>query len=118
LSENIRVRSILGRFLEHSRVFLFENGGEPEVWIGSADLMHRNLDRRVEVLVQLKEPDHVTELSDLFDLAMDETTGSWWLQADDSWESRLSGPDGRPLRDLQERLIATRGRRRAIDPIS
>src|SRR3954453_6665067 len=118
LSDNIQVRSILGRFLEHSRVFLFENGGEPEVWIGSADLMHRNLDRRVEVLVQLREQDHVTELADLFYLAMDECTGSWWLQADDSWQPRLTGPDGEPLRDLQERLIATRGRRRVADPIT
>ena len=78
----------------------------------------RNLDRRVEVLVQLKEPDHVSELGDMFDLAMDDTTGSWWLQPDDNWQPRLNGPDGEPLRDLQERLIRTRGRRRAIDPIS
>jgi polyphosphate kinase len=118
LSENIRVRSILGRFLEHSRVFWFENGGEPEVWIGSADLMHRNLDRRVEVLVRLKEQDHVTELGDLFDLGFDEGTGSWWLRPDDTWQARLTSPDGEPLRDLQERLIATRGRRRTTDPIT
>jgi polyphosphate kinase len=118
LSDNIRVRSILGRFLEHSRVFWFENGGEPEVWIGSADLMHRNLDRRVEVLVRLKEQDHVSELGELFDLAFDEGTGSWWLRPDDTWEPRLSGPDGQPLRDLQNVLIATRGRRRQADPIT
>jgi polyphosphate kinase len=118
LSENIRVRSILGRFLEHSRVFWFENGGEAEVWIGSADLMHRNLDRRVEVLAQIREQDHVTELGDLFDLGFDEGTGSWWLQPDDTWQARLTGPDGNPLVDLQERLIATRGRRRPAEPIT
>jgi polyphosphate kinase len=112
LSDNIRVRSILGRFLEHSRIFWFENGDDPEVWIGSADLMHRNLDRRVEVLVQLKQPDHITELGELFDVGFDERTGSWWLQSDDTWQAKLTGPDGEPLRDLQERLIATRGRRR------
>ena len=91
--------------------------GDAEVWIGSADLMHRNLDRRVEVLVQLKEADQVAELSDMFDLALDEGTGSWWLQLDDTWQPRLSGPDGEPLRDLQERLIATRGRRRTVEPV-
>ncbi|MSZ49202.1 MAG: RNA degradosome polyphosphate kinase, partial [Actinobacteria bacterium] len=62
LSENITVRSILGRFLEHSRTFCFVNGGEIEVWIGSSDLMHRNLDRRVEALVRLDTPDHVREV--------------------------------------------------------
>ena len=58
LSETMRVRSILGRFLEHSRIFWFANGGEPDVWIGSADMMHRNLDRRVEALVQITDPSH------------------------------------------------------------
>src|SRR3954452_13162568 len=113
LSENIRVRSILGRFLEHSRVFWFENGGEPEVWIGSADLMHRNLDRRVEVLVQIKEQDHVTELGDLFDLGFDEGTGSWWLQADGRWDMHTTDADGQPLVDMQEYLINAKSRRRA-----
>jgi polyphosphate kinase len=115
LSENIRVRSILGRFLEHSRVFWFENGGKPEVGIGSADLMHRNLDRRVETLVHLAEPLHVEELGELFDLGFDHGTGSWWLQPDGTWVARLTGPDGEPLRDLQEWLIAHRGRRRQLE---
>jgi polyphosphate kinase len=118
LSENIRVRSLLGRFLEHSRVFWFENGGSPEVGIGSADLMHRNLDRRVETLVQLSDPAHVEELGELFDLGFDHGTGSWWLQPDGTWVARLTGADGAPLRDLQEWLIANRGRRRTAEPIS
>jgi polyphosphate kinase len=64
LSENIRVRSVLGRFLEHSRVFAFGNGGEPVVYIGSADMMHRNLDRRVEALVQLASKEDTATVMD------------------------------------------------------
>lgn len=117
LSETIRVRSILGRFLEHARVFAFANddGDGPEVFIGSADLMHRNLDRRVETLVRLGDPEHVAELLELIDLSMDPTTASWHLGPDGTWERRHRGPDGEPLRDLQELLISRQRRRPSRD---
>ncbi|MFT4294664.1 MAG: RNA degradosome polyphosphate kinase [Micropruina sp.] len=111
LSENIRVRSILGRFLEHSRLFWFANGGQPRVGIGSTDLMHRNLDRRVEVLASLTNPRHIAEIEGLFDLAFDESTASWWLEAD-GWSQRTSDIEGEPLLDLQEHLIGAIGSRR------
>lgn len=85
ISENIRVVSVLGRFLEHSRVYWFANGGEPSAWIGSSDLMHRNLDRRVEVLVRIPDPEHVASLGGLLTLMSDDATGSWRLAADGSW---------------------------------
>src|SRR5690606_896870 len=120
LSENIRVRSILGRFLEHSRIFAFANpagpalgeGAEtgPEVFIGSADLMHRNLDRRVETLVRVTDPGHIGELIGLVDESMADTTASWHLLPDGRWE-RPTGPDGTGLRDLQSVLIQRQRRR-------
>ncbi len=79
MSENITVRSILGRYLEHSRIFSFDNDGDPQIYIGSADMMHRNLDRRVEALVRVVAPAHLKELTRLFDLAMSDTTSSWQL---------------------------------------
>jgi polyphosphate kinase len=92
LSERIRVRSILGRFLEHSRVFRFGNDGDPEVWIGSSDLMHRNLERRVEALVRVTDPAILAELVGVLDLSMsDEISafelgpdGTWWLRGGQS----------------------------------
>ena len=112
LSENIRVRSILGRFLEHSRLFWFANGGSPAVGIGSADLMHRNLDRRIEVLASITHAAHVAEISELFDIAFDKGTASWKLQPDGSWVAFTADEAGRPLLDMQEHLInATRRRR-------
>src|SRR3954447_8137763 len=102
LSENMRVRSILGRFLEHSRLFWFANDGSPSVGIGSADLMHRNLDRRVEVLVSITHPAHVAEIEQLFDIAFDEGTASWHLQPDGTWIPHTTDEDGNPLLDMQE----------------
>ncbi|HZI97074.1 MAG TPA: RNA degradosome polyphosphate kinase [Actinomycetales bacterium] len=112
LSETIRVRSVLGRFLEHSRLFAFAGGGDPVMYIGSADLMHRNLDRRVEALVRITDPGGIAELDELLRCTMDAGTASWHLGPDGVWTRHHLDADGEPLRDLQEHLIATRSRRR------
>ncbi|MBO9521836.1 MAG: RNA degradosome polyphosphate kinase [Nocardioidaceae bacterium] len=111
LSETITVRSILGRFLEHSRVFWFENGGEPEAFIGSADLMHRNLDRRVEVLVKLPTPELTARVQGLLDKAFDAHTAAWVLNEDGTWTAHKS-PDDEPLVNLQDYLVSRQKRRR------
>jgi polyphosphate kinase len=106
LSETIEVRSILGRFLEHSRVCWFENGGDPNAWIGSADMMHRNLDRRVEVLVRLPGEQNVAAIARLLDLSFDQDTSAWQLGSDGEWR-RNKG-----VVHLQEALIESQRRRR------
>jgi polyphosphate kinase len=111
MSETIRVRSVLGRFLEHSRLFEFANAGEPELWFGSADLMHRNLDRRIEVLARLGSAAHTAQLGALFDLAFDPSTGTWHLEPDGRWTRVHLAADGTPLADLQATLIARQTRR-------
>jgi polyphosphate kinase len=108
LSENIRVRSILGRFLEHSRIYWYANDGQPDVWIGSADLMHRNLDRRVEALVQITAPEHVARLGELLDLGFSDDIASWHQLPDGGWQRITHAPDGQPLVDLQDLLIRRR----------
>ena len=102
LSENIQVRSIVGRFLEHSRVMSFSNGGDPEFWIGSSDLMHRNLDRRVEVLLKVCDERARAELGAMFDRAMAPGVRSWTLGADGEW---TRGGE----RDYQAELISQAG---------
>ena len=111
LSENIRVRSILGRYLEHSRMFWFLNEGDPQVYIGSADMMHRNLDRRIEALVRITDPDRLVEINALFDQAMEDRTSSWQLDGDGVWTRHSVDESGRPLGDLQSRLMQQIGHR-------
>ena len=114
LSENITVRSVLGRFLEHSRIYAFGTSAEDsEVWMGSADLMHRNLDRRVELLIRVADPAQQAELRGLISKAMDPGTASWWLAADGTWTRHHLDEAGAPLTDIQEYLILTRNNRTA-----
>ncbi len=108
LSETIRVRSILGRFLEHSRVLVFDNGGEPRVWLGSADLMPRNLDRRVEVLVRVADPEQRDRLVNLLDLAIADTTASWRLDSSGTWTRVTHDASGEALLDVQDTLRGDR----------
>lgn len=112
MSDNIRVRSILGRYLEHSRIFAFHNDGDPQVYIGSADMMHRNLDRRVEALVRVTAPGHIKELTDFFDLAMSDGSSSWHLGPDGEWIRHNVDDEGRLLVDVQDRTMTNVQRRR------
>jgi polyphosphate kinase len=113
LSENITVRSVLGRFLEHSRVFAFRNAGDPVVYIGSADMMHRNLDRRVEALVQLSGGEDTLYVLDMLRRYMDPETSSWHLDNQGMWSRHHLDEDGRELDDVQSWLLASRSRQRA-----
>ncbi|HON76236.1 MAG TPA: RNA degradosome polyphosphate kinase, partial [Dermatophilaceae bacterium] len=112
MSENIHVRSILGRFLEHSRIFWFLNNGDPQVFIGSADMMHRNLDRRVEALVAIEEPAHVAQLRQAMAMGMSGDYSHWALGADGRWSRHHLDDEGQPLPDLQSALIELHAKRR------
>jgi polyphosphate kinase len=128
LSQTVKVRSVLGRFLEHSRIYAFGTGepdrdplpGEDpqagnEVWIGSADMMHRNLDRRVEALVRVVDPAHCARLRELIARGMDDGTSSWWLDADGNWARHAQDAGGNPLTDVQKYLIREKSRGRSAD---
>ena len=105
LSDNIRVRSILGRYLEHSRIYRFAHGDvddAPLYLIGSADLMPRNLDRRVEVLVPIEHPKHQEWIDAVLDFLLADDIVRWELQPDDTWVRR--GPEGTFEPNAQARL--------------
>lgn len=117
LSDNIRVRSIVGRYLEHSRIYAFDNDGDPQVYIGSADMMHRNLDRRIEALVRLVAPGHLEEIDTMFALAMSDKVSSWTLNADATWTRHSRNEDGSPrleLHDEQMRRVSRRPRPKGL----
>jgi polyphosphate kinase len=105
LSENIRVRSVLGRFLEHSRIFHFANGGDDEIYIGSADLMDRNLNRRVESLVRVDRDEHKRDLIKIFDQYTSSKTAAWHLLSNGKWLLVDKDPSGEQLLDLQSTII-------------
>jgi polyphosphate kinase len=105
LSENIEVRSILGRFLEHSRVFHFAGGNEH--WIGSADMMHRNLDRRIETQVQVTDPKLTAQLDALLDSCLHPSTRCWVLNAKGDWEA--SPHSDEQVRDHQVEMLRQHG---------
>ena len=104
VSENITVNSVLGRFLEHSRIFHFTNGGDDEYWIGSADLMGRNLDRRVESLVRIDKKEHQNRLQEIIDLGISENASSWQLKGTE-WTRKSKNNRGEALLDVHEVLI-------------
>jgi len=104
VSENITVRSIIGRFLEHSRIFHFGNGGEPGYYLGSADWMPRNFDRRVETIAPIEEPVLQARVASLLRTCLDDNRQAWLLQPDGTYVQRQPA-DGEPVRATHEILL-------------
>lgn len=112
LSETIRVRSVVGRYLEHSRIFCFANDGDERVFIGSADMMHRNLDRRIEALVRIIDEHHAADIAAMFDLAMADTTATWHLGPDAEWVRHARDENGERLTDIHDEMMRRISKRR------
>jgi polyphosphate kinase len=105
VSENIRIRSLLGRFLEHSRIFHFINGGDDEIYIGSADLMDRNLSRRVESLVRIAETEHKASLIELLDEYLSDEIANWQMLPTGKWQNIAKLSDGTAIESVHQLLI-------------
>jgi len=110
LSESVRVISIVGRFLEHTRIFHFLNGGNEEYFIGSADCMKRNLEDRVEVVTPVEAPDLQRELQQILDVQLNDRRSAWEMQSDGSYVQRMPG-EGEDPRSSQQILIDLAERR-------
>ena len=104
VSENIDVYSVVGRFLEHSRIFYFHNGGHPDYYIGSADWMTRNLDRRVEAVAPVEDPLLRENLQTILEIMLSDNRKRWRMDADGNYE-QLRPADGEPVRNTHQRLI-------------
>jgi polyphosphate kinase len=103
--ENIRVRSILGRFLEHSRIYYFRNNGAEDYFIGSADMMHRNLDRRVESLVLIESEKHKERLAGILDDSVSDKYSTWKLTEENNWVRNIKDHDGNYLVNFQDHFV-------------
>ena len=99
------MRSILGRFLEHSRIYYFKNDGADDYFIGSADMMHRNLDRRVEALVRIDSEKHKARLKGILDDSVSDQYSSWRLTHENAWVRKISDLDGNPLVNFQDHFV-------------
>jgi polyphosphate kinase len=104
VSDNIRVISIIGRYLEHSRIFHFHNNGQEEVYIGSADWMARNLDRRVEAVTPIEDPDLAKQLKAMLDIFLTDNRQAWDLQSDGRYVQRRPS-DSSPEKSAQNILM-------------
>jgi polyphosphate kinase len=104
-SDNIKVNSYLGRFLEHSRIYSFHNGGEPEYWIGSADLMQRNLDRRIETLIRIDSAEHKRYLHELLEIYSSGAMSHWKGLQGNVWQRVTQDENHETLQNLHDQLL-------------
>jgi polyphosphate kinase len=120
LSDHVRVVSIVGRFLEHGRVYYFRNGGDEEYLIGSADCMKRNLESRIEIVVPVEDPALQAELREVLDAQLQAVVGAWDMQADGGYRRRSGGPEAKSahqiLVELAEKRSSKAVRRRRRKP--
>ena len=110
VSENIRVVSIIDRYLEHARVFYFHNGGNPTFWLASADWMPRNFIRRIEIAFPVLEPQLQKRLKEILELQLTDTVKSWWMKADGSYGRNSQGESPARFQERIYEILQTEGR--------